>query len=104
MGARIAVQRRPRDVGGRAREHIGDDSLGLDDAAIAEARLARRLGQSVDERDRSAARLKRSAAETPTIPAPRTMASTSQRAYAILADCPRWYVASGRDAATVPSR
>ena len=59
MGARLAVQRRPRDVGRRAREHIGDDSLGLDDAAIAEARLARDFRAAVDEGDRSAARLKR---------------------------------------------
>ena len=56
--------------------------LALDDAGVAEARLARRLGQTVDDRDGSAARLKRSAAETPTIPAPSTIASTeSARAW-----------------------
>ena len=59
MGARIAVHGRPRDLTQRAREQIGEHAFGLHDAAVAEARLARRLGQTIDERDGSAAGLKR---------------------------------------------
>ena len=59
MGARIAVRRRPRDLAEGAREQIREDAFGLYDAAVAEARLARSFGQTVDERDTSAARLKR---------------------------------------------
>ena len=56
VGARIAIHRRPRDLAGRAREEIREDALCLNDAAVAEARFPRRLGQTVDERDGSAAR------------------------------------------------
>ena len=59
VGARIAVRGRAGDLADRPREEIGEDAFRLDDAAVAEARLARRLGQTVDERDGSAARLKR---------------------------------------------
>ena len=59
VGARIAVRGRPRNLAERAREQIGEDAFRLDDAAVAEARLARRLRQTVDERHGSAARLKR---------------------------------------------
>ncbi len=59
MGARIAVERGERDLGQVAREHIGEDRLALDDAGVAEARLARRLVQAIDDRDRPPARLKR---------------------------------------------
>ena len=59
VGARIPVRRRPGDLAERAREQIGEDAFRLDDAAVAEARLARRLRQTVDQRDSSAARLKR---------------------------------------------
>ena len=59
VGARIAVHGRPRDLAQRAREEIGEDPFALDDAAIAEAGLARRFRQTVDERDGSAARRKR---------------------------------------------
>ena len=57
VGARIAIHRRPGDVANRAREQIGEHALGLDDAAVSEAGLARRVGQAVDQRDGSAARL-----------------------------------------------
>ena len=59
VGARIAVRGRPRDLADRAREQIREDAFRLDDAAVAEARLPRRFRQTVDERDSSAARLKR---------------------------------------------
>ena len=58
IGARIEIERPARDLGRRARKHVGHDRFGLDDAGVAEARLARGLGMTVDERDRSAARLK----------------------------------------------
>ena len=59
VGARIAVHGRPRDVAQRAREQIGEHAFRLDDATVAEAGLARRFWQTVDQRDGSAARLKR---------------------------------------------
>ena len=59
MSAGIAVRRRPRDLAKRAREQIGENAFGLHDAAVAEARLARRLRQTVNQRHASAARLKR---------------------------------------------
>ena len=55
----IAVQRRERDLGRLAREDIGEDRLGLDDPGVAVARLARRLAEPVDDRDRPPARLQR---------------------------------------------
>ena len=57
--ARIAVRRRPRHLAERAGEEIREDAFRLDDAAIAEARLARRFRQTVDERHRPAPRLER---------------------------------------------
>ena len=59
VGARIAVHGGPGDVAGRAREEIREDALRLNDAAVAEARFAGRLGETVDERDASAACRKR---------------------------------------------
>ncbi len=59
MGARVAVERGERDLGQVAREHVREDRLALDDAGVAEARLARRLVEAVDDRDRPPARLKR---------------------------------------------
>ena len=59
VSARIAVHGRPRDLADRPREQVGKDAFGLDDAAVAEARLPRRLGQTVDKRYSPAARLKR---------------------------------------------
>ena len=59
VGARIPIRRRPRDVADRPGEQVWKDALSLDDAAVAKTGLARRLGQTVDERDGSAARLKR---------------------------------------------
>ena len=59
VGARIAVHGRPRDLAQRARKEIGEDPFALDNAAVAEAGLARSFGQTVDERDGSAARRKR---------------------------------------------
>ena len=57
--ARIAVHGRAGDLAERAGEQIREDAFGLHDAAVAEARLPRRLGQTVDQRDGSAARRKR---------------------------------------------
>ena len=59
VGAGIAVRGRARDLADRAGEQVRKDALRLDDAAVAEARLPRRLRQAVDKRDRPAARLKR---------------------------------------------
>src|ERR1700677_413581 len=59
VSARIAVRRRPRNLADRAGEEIREDAFRLDDAAVAEARLARRLRQTVDERHRPRPRLKR---------------------------------------------
>src|SRR5271163_1868086 len=59
VSARIAVHGRPRNLADRPREQIREDAFRLDDAAVAEARLARRLRQTVDERYSSAARLER---------------------------------------------
>ena len=59
MGARISICGRPRDVADRSGEQVRKDALRLDDAAVAETGLARRLGQTVDERDGSATRLNR---------------------------------------------
>ncbi len=59
VGAGIAVHGRPRDIVQGAREQIRKDAFGLDDAAVAEAGLARRLPEAVDDRDRPAARLER---------------------------------------------
>ena len=50
---------RARHLADRAREQIREHAFGLNDAAIAEARLARSLRQTVDEGHGSAARLKR---------------------------------------------
>src|SRR6185437_16796852 len=46
------------DVARRAREEIRKHALGLNDAAVSEAGLARRVRQAVDQRDRPPARLK----------------------------------------------
>ncbi len=59
VSARIAVDGRARHLADRAGEQIREHAFRLDDAAVAEARLARRLRQTVDEGHRPAARLKR---------------------------------------------
>ena len=59
VSARIKVRGRSRNLADRAREQIRKDAFRLDDAAVAEARLPRRLRQTVDERHRPAPRLKR---------------------------------------------
>ena len=57
MRARIAIERGLQDIARRARKRVGKDRLGLHDAAIAEAGLARDHAQPVDDDDRSPARL-----------------------------------------------
>jgi hypothetical protein len=59
VSARIAVRGRPRNLAERAGEQIREDAFRLDDAAVAEARLPRRLRQTVDKRYSSPARLER---------------------------------------------
>ena len=59
VSAWIAVHGRPRDLAERPREQIRKDTLRLDDAAVAKARLPCRLRQTVDERYSPATRLKR---------------------------------------------
>jgi hypothetical protein len=59
VSARIAVRRRTGDLAEGPREQIREHAFGLDYAAVAKARLARSFGETVDESNTSAARLKR---------------------------------------------
>jgi hypothetical protein len=58
MGAGIAVERCARDITGASRKEVRQDRLALDNAGIAEARLARCFAQAIDDGDASTARLK----------------------------------------------
>ena len=54
MHARIEIERRGGDLERRAREHVREDRLALDDAGVAEAGLGRRRAGAVDQRHRAA--------------------------------------------------
>ena len=106
LHARIEVERRRGDLARRARKHVGEDRLALHDAGVAEARLARRRA----ERDRPASprgpcACRCSAAQTPTIPAPRTTTSVRCRRHAAgLQGCASARGAPGAAAAEAESR
>ena len=76
MRAGIAVQRGERDLGRVAREQIGEDRLGLDDPGVAVARLAGRLAEPVDDRDRAPARLQRERRRDADDPGPQTRSTS----------------------------
>ncbi len=76
MGARISVGRAARATSPDRPREQGSSAFSLNDAAVAEARLPRRLGQTVDERHGSAAGLKRERRRNAYDSAPSTMTST----------------------------
>jgi hypothetical protein len=59
MRARVQIERGGDEFGGAARERVGVDGFALHDPRIAETGRARRSAQTVQNRDRPAARLQR---------------------------------------------